>query len=300
MNDRATEGPGDAIEQILTARTRPIDGFEVVRLLPAIERRLVGPFIFFDHFGPAQLPPGQGFDVRPHPHINLATVTYLFEGSLFHRDSLGNAQAITAGAINWMTAGRGIVHSERTPPELRRTGSRMHGLQLWVALPRAAEESDPSFVHYPADALPELNIEGVAIRVLVGSAFGITSPVAVLSPTVYLEIRLPPLGRLELPADYRERGLYVVQGEIGCGGTQAGQQRMLVFAHGVTPVVRAGGEGAHVMLVGGASLDGPRHIWWNFVSSSKERIEQAKADWREGRIGVIPGDDQEFIPLPDR
>ena len=212
--------PVDAIEQVLTARSRPIDGFDVARLLPAAERRMVGPFIFFDHFGPDTLLPGQGFDVRPHPHINLATVTYLFQGGMFHRDSLGSQQRIEPGAINWMTAGRGIVHSERTPPDQRATGSEPHGLQLWVALPRAVEESDPSFRHYPAETLPSVNVEGVAVRVMVGAAFGLTSPVAVLSPTLYAEIKLPPGRRVQVPASHEQRAVYVVDGAIttrGCG-----------------------------------------------------------------------------------
>jgi redox-sensitive bicupin YhaK (pirin superfamily) len=293
-------GPADSIDQVLSARNRPIDGFAVARLLPAAERRMVGPFIFFDHFGPATLPPGQAFDVRPHPHINLATVTYLFQGGMFHRDSLGSQQRIDPGAINWMTAGRGIVHSERTPPDLRASGSEAHGLQLWVALPRAAEECEPSFRHYPAESLPSVIVDGVAVRVLVGSAFGISSPVAVLSPTIYAEIRLPAGGRLELTDDHEQRGIYVVDGAITTAGVRADRRQLIVFRRGGRPVLRAPGGGAHLVLIGGEPLDGPRHIWWNFVSSSKERIEQAKADWKAMRIGTIPGDDREFIPLPEK
>jgi redox-sensitive bicupin YhaK (pirin superfamily) len=299
--DPSIDGPADAIEQVLVARNRPIDGFEVARLLPAAERRMVGPFIFFDHFGPATLPPGQGFDVRPHPHVNLATVTYLFQGGMFHRDSLGSQQRIEPGAINWMTAGRGIVHSERTPPDLRATGSQAHGLQLWVALPRAAEEQPPSFNHYPTEVLPAVDAgEGVTVRVLVGTAFGVRSPVAVLSPTVYAELRLPPGARVELPGDHEQRGIYVVDGAVTTAGVRAERQQLVVFRRGVRPVLRAEAAGAHVVLIGGEPLDGPRHIWWNFVSSSKERIEQAKADWKAMRIGTIPGDDREFIPLPEK
>jgi redox-sensitive bicupin YhaK (pirin superfamily) len=262
---------------------------------------MVGPFIFFDHFGPATLPPGQGFDVRPHPHVNLATVTYLFQGGMFHRDSLGSRQRIEPGAINWMTAGRGIVHSERTPPDLRAAGSQAHGLQLWVALPRAAEEQPPSFNHYPSEVLPAVDAgEGVTVRVLVGTAFGVRSPVAVLSPTVYAEIRLPPGARVELPSDHEQRGVYVVDGAITTAGVRAERQRLVVFRRGVRPVLCAEAAGAHVVLIGGEPLDGPRHIWWNFVSSSKERIEQAKTDWKAMRIGTIPGDDREFIPLPEK
>jgi redox-sensitive bicupin YhaK (pirin superfamily) len=296
----ATAVPSDtpAVEQILEAHTRRIDSFTVARVLPSVGRRLVGPFAFFDHFGPTVLLPGEGLDVRPHPHINLATVTYLFEGEILHRDSLGSRQAIQPGAINWMTAGSGIVHSERTPPELRHSGSNLHGIQLWVALPREAEETAPAFHHHPAGTLPALERDGMRLRLLVGSAYGLTSPVAVFSPMVYAEVQLPAGGRLELPAEHRERAVYVVDGTVACGQELGERGHMLVFAPGGIPVVQAQAA-ARVMLIGGAPLEGPRTIWWNFVSSSKERIEKAKADWREGRFPRVPGDETEFIALPE-
>jgi redox-sensitive bicupin YhaK (pirin superfamily) len=286
-----------AIETIIDARPRRIDGFTVGRVLPSAARRLVGPFIFFDHMGPAVLAPGQGMDVRPHPHINLATVTYLFDGEILHRDSLGSEQPIRPGAINWMTAGKGIVHSERTPPDLRRAGSRMHGLQLWVALPTALEETAPEFHHHPAEALPHATVDRVSLRILAGSAYGATSPVRTLSPLVYVEAKMPAGSRLELPWA-PERAAYVVDGAITCGTEQAAHGRMLVFTSGSNPVLCADSD-ARVVLIGGAPLDGPRHIWWNFVSSSKERIEQAKEAWRAGRFTKVPGDEKEFIPLPE-
>jgi redox-sensitive bicupin YhaK (pirin superfamily) len=297
----ATAVPSDtpAVELILEAQTRYIDSLTVARVLPSVGRRLVGPFAFFDHFGPARLLPGEGLDVRPHPHINLATVTYLFEGEILHRDSLGSRQLIQPGAINWMTAGSGIVHSERTPVELRHTGSNLHGIQLWVGLPREKEETEPAFFHHPADALPVLERgDGTRLRLLVGSAFGLTSPVAVLSPMVYAEVMLPAGGRLELPPEHRERAVYVVEGVVACGQELGERGRMLVFAEGGIPVVQAEAP-SRVMLIGGAPLDGPRTIWWNFVSSSRERIEKAKADWREGRFPRVPGDEAEIIPLPE-
>ncbi len=283
---------------IIEGRERDIDGFRLVRVLPNAARRLVGPFVFFDHVGPAELVPGVGLDVRPHPHINLATVTYLFDGEFLHRDSLGNEQVIRPGAINWMTAGRGIVHSERTPPSLRKTGSHLHGLQLWVALPKAHEEAPPSFHHHDAEVFPVVKVDGVTLRVLAGSSFGQTSPVRTLSPLFYVEATLPAGGRLKLPNDHRERAAYVADGAVACGSERGRPGRMLVFAEGTEPVLEAEGP-SRVMLLGGAPLDGPRHVWWNFVSSSKDRIEQAKRDWRDGRFGKVPGDETEFIPLPE-
>lgn len=287
-----------AIETILEARPRDLGGFMVGRVLPSASRRLVGPFIFFDHMGSAQLLPGQAVDVRPHPHINLATVTYLFEGEMVHRDSLGSNQPIRPGAINWMTAGRGIAHSERTPLELRRSGSRAHGIQLWVALPRAHEEVEPDFSHHPATTLPILEERGVHLRVLVGSAYGAASPVRTLSPLFYVEASLGAGQELPLPREHEERAAYVVEGTVASGAEVATAGKMLVFARGGEPVLKSE-NGARVMLLGGAPLDGPRHIWWNFVSSSKERIEQAKRDWKEGRFAKVPGDEVEFIPLPE-
>ena len=286
-----------AIETIIEARKRDLGGFTVGRVLPAPARRLVGPFIFFDHMGPAELARGQGLDVRPHPHINLATVTYLFEGEIVHRDSLGSHQPIQPGAINWMTAGRGIVHSERTGPELRRTGSRLHGLQLWVALPQADEETAPDFRHYPASTLPAPDVNGVRVRVLAGKAYGATSPVATLSPLFYVDATMSAGDALPLPREHAERAAYVVGGVISCGEERVEASRMIVFTPGSTPVLRAESP-ARVMLLGGAPIDGERYIWWNFVSSAKERIEQAKRDWKESRFPQVPGE-TESIPLPE-
>jgi redox-sensitive bicupin YhaK (pirin superfamily) len=268
-----------------------LDGFTVGRVLPSARRRMVGPFIFLDHMGPAELMPGGGMDVRPHPHINLATVTYLFEGEIVHRDSLGYVQPIRPGEINWMTAGRGIAHSERTAPELRATGSRLHGVQLWVALPQAHEEDEPSFDHYEAEVIPSRG----NVRVLAGSGYGLTSPVRTFSPLIYAEITLEEGETLEFPDEHPELSALIVSGaldDIGAG-------RMLIFDRPEAPLLRAQHR-THLMLLGGAPLDGKRHIWWNFVSSSKERIEQAKRDWKEGRFAKIPGDDVEFVPLPSR
>jgi redox-sensitive bicupin YhaK (pirin superfamily) len=287
-----------AIETLVEAKQRDIGGFSVRRVLPSARRRLVGPFIFFDHMGPAAFPAGQGIDVRPHPHINLATVTYLFEGEIIHRDSLGSLQAIRPGAINWMTAGRGIVHSERTDPETRKSGSRLHGVQLWVALPCAHEETEPEFRNYPAATLPDIAQGSSRLRVLAGSAYGVASPVRTLSPLFYVEAAIPAGGELPLPEEHRDRAAYVVEGVVSCGDERIEAARMAVFAPGPTSPLRAE-SAARVMLLGGAPLDGERHIWWNFVSSSRERIEQAKRDWKEGRFQPVPGE-TESIPLPER
>jgi redox-sensitive bicupin YhaK (pirin superfamily) len=283
---------------ILEGRQRDIDGFPLVRVLPSPRRRLVGPFIFFDHIGPADVAPGQGLDVRPHPHINLATVTYLFEGEFTHRDSLGFEQVIRPGAINWMTAGRGIVHSERTPAALRKTGSRLHGLQIWVALPKEQEEVLPDFHHHGAETLPAFEQDGIAIRVLAGAAFGRTSPVRTLSPLFYVETKLPAGARLRMPDGYADRAAYVVEGAVRSAAERAHRAQMILFDEGDEAVVEAE-EPSRVMLFGGARLDGERHIYWNFVSSSPERIERAKREWQEGRFPRVPGDETEFIPLPD-
>ena len=294
---RATSATTPAIETIIEARKRDLGGFSVGRLLPSERRKLVGPFIFFDYIGPVTFAAGQGIDVRPHPHINLATVTYLFEGEIVHRDSLGSAQPIRPGAINWMTAGKGIVHSERTAPDLKKSGSRLHGVQLWVALPKAHEETEPEFRHYLARDLPELEERDARIRVLAGTAYGAESPVHTLSPLFYVEAAIPSGGELPLPAEHRERAAYVVEGTVRCGDERVEASRLIVFAPGSTPVLRAEAA-ARVLLLGGAPMDGERHIWWNFVSSSRERIEQAKRDWKEGRFAPVPGE-TEFIPLPD-
>lgn len=273
------------------------------RVLPTTEHRLVGPFIFWDHMGPASFEPMHGLDVRPHPHIGLATVTYLFEGELVHKDTLGSDQSIQPGAVNWMTAGRGIAHSERTSPQARKRGSRVHGIQSWVALPLDREETEPSFHHHPAGAVPETSLEGVRVRVLAGVAYGLTSPARVLSPMFYVEAVLPAATRIAVPEGHEERAAYVVEGAVVCDDLTISEDRtisegeMIVVAPGVDVVLSAQGP-SRVMLLGGARLEGVRHIWWNFVSSSEERIDQAKRDWTEGRFGKIPGDDVEFIPLP--
>jgi redox-sensitive bicupin YhaK (pirin superfamily) len=287
------------IDTVIRPRLRELgDGFQVRRVLPSGARRLVGPFIFFDHFGPLALPVGRGLDVRPHPHINLATVTYLFDGEIVHRDSLGSLQTIKPGDVNWMTAGRGIVHSERSSAEQRRLGPRLHGLQSWVALPTALEESEPSFQHVAGDHLPALEGDGVKMRIVAGSAFGQTAPVAVLSPLFYVAVQLAAEAVVTLPDDHAERALYVVAGQVTCDGQTLTQGEMAVFLPDTLASARAIGPG-QVMLLGGAPLDGTRHVEWNFVSSRPERIEAAKTAWKAGHFPKVPGDEVEFIPLPE-
>jgi hypothetical protein len=286
------------IELVIPQRRRDLGGFEVGRVLPFAKRRMVGPFIFFDHMGPARLAPGEGLDVRPHPHIGLATVTYLFAGEILHRDSLGSVQPIRPGDVNWMTAGRGIAHSERTPPELRAAGPGVHGIQTWVALPRAAEEVAPSFSHHPRASLPVVESPGATVRVIAGRAFGVRSPVGVFSDTLYAAAELEPGASLAVPPEHEERGVYVVEGAVAIGETAVEAGQLAVLAEGVGIEVRAPFS-ATLMLLGGAKMDGPRFIWWNFVSSSKERIERAKDDWRADRFGQVPGE-TERIPLPER
>ena len=274
------------------------DGFVVRRLLPSAARRRVGPFVFFDHIGPVAMAAGKGMDVRPHPHIGLATVTYLYEGALTHRDSLGFEQVIRPGDVNWMTAGRGIVHSERTPAPERASGHRMHGVQTWVALPLAHEEAEPGFFHHAADSLPAREQDGVRLRVIAGEAFGLRSPVTVFAPTLYVDVEFLRAGRLALPPEHVERALYVAAGDVRVDGAPLPAERLLVLAEGVDVDIASDGP-ARVLLCGGAPLDGERHLWWNFVASSRERIEQAKADWFAQRFGRVPGE-SEFIPLPQR
>lgn len=274
------------------------DGFVVRRLLSSAARRRVGPFVFFDHIGPVAMAAGKGMDVRPHPHIGLATVTYLYEGALTHHDSLGFEQVIRPGDVNWMTAGRGIVHSERTPAAERAAGHRMHGIQTWVALPQAHEEAEPAFFHHAANSLPTLERDGVHLRVIAGEAFGLRSPVAVFAPTLYVDVEFVAAGRLVVPPEHAERGVYVAAGDVRVDGKPLPAEHLLVLAEGVEVEIASDGP-ARVLLCGGAPLDGERHLWWNFVSSSRERIEQAKADWLAQRFGQVPGE-SEFIPLPER
>jgi hypothetical protein len=288
----------DAIERVIVPRSVDLGGFQVHRALPSAQSRMVGPFIFFDHFGPAVFRSGDGIDVRPHPHIGLATVTYLFDGEIVHRDSLGTAMAIKPGAVNWMTAGRGIVHSERTGPERRAVGDRLHGLQCWVALPAAEEETAPAFAHTAATAIPELTDNGLALRVVAGKLQGLRSPVVTTWDTLLAEAHLKAGTAFPLDAGHEERAVYVLAGEIEIAGDRHGPERLLVLRPGDRIVVRALTD-AHIVVVGGAAMDGPRHIWWNFVSSRKDRIEAAKADWKAGRFDTVPGDATEFIPLPD-
>jgi redox-sensitive bicupin YhaK (pirin superfamily) len=275
------------------------DGFFVTRLLPQIARRSIGPFVFFDYFGPVDFAPGKGVDVRPHPHIGLATVTYLFEGAQMHRDTLGSVQEITPGDVNWMTAGRGIAHSERTGAEMRARGHRLHGIQSWVGLPQADEEAEPAFHRFARDQLPEREDKGVTLRMIAGEIFGQKSPVKVFSPIFYADARFAPGGALHYTSEHEERAFFVVEGEVQTSETNVhGPGAMLMLDKGEEVTLYADAL-ARVMLLGGAPLDGPRHIWWNFVSSSKDRIERAKQEWKDGKFGLIPGDDKEFIPLPE-
>ena len=275
------------------------DGFMVRRMLPVLQVRHVGPFVFFDHIGPAQFTAGKGMDVRPHPHIGLATVTWLFDGAIRHRDSLGSLADIYPGEVNWMTAGRGIVHSERTPPEERQSGQQLHGIQVWVALPQADAEVEPEFHHHDRAALPQIRQPGVEAVLIAGSAYGEHSPVKVFAPMFFLEARLAAGAELALPQEHAERGVHVVEGAVSWGALDVGATQMAVQAGSSAPSLRAREE-SRVMLFGGAPLDGERHLWWNFVASTRERIEQAKAEWREQRFGKVPGDEVEFIPLPER
>ena len=282
--------------QLIEGRQRDLGGFVVRRILPAAVRRMVGPFVFFDHMGPADLAAGEGIDVRPHPHIGLATVTYLFEGEIIHRDSLGSVQAIRPGAVNWMTAGRGIVHSERTGSEERARPGRLHGIQSWVALPDGDAETAPSFHHHPADRLPSIEREGVGMRLIAGRAYGHRAPVETLSEMFYLDARFAAGARLSLPEDHPERALYVVDGSVRLAHVAVEPGIMAVCPAGHPGVIEAVTP-ARLMLLGGAPLGG-RRVWWNFVAASAERIERAKEDWRAGRFPPVPGE-TEFIPLPE-
>ena len=292
------ENQSDSVLLVIDPRPRDLGGFTVRRLLPAAGNRMVGPFIFLDHMGPAVMEQGAGMDVRPHPHIALATVTYLFEGEIIHRDTLGSEIAIHPGDVNWMLAGRGIAHSERSSPEERARGVRLHGIQSWVALPTAREEDAPAFAHHPARTLPKVRREGAQLTVIAGTAYGAESPVGVLSPTLYVEARLEDGARLKIDEGHPQRAVHVVEGTARIGDRRIGPGTMAVLRAGAEVNVEAEGT-SRLMLLGGAPLDGDRHIWWNFVSSSKERIERAKDDWRSGRFGKVRGDEKEFIPLPE-
>lgn len=291
----ATPAPCAAIETVLQPRERDLGGFSVRRVLPTAQRRMVGPWIFFDHMGPARFPAGEGINVRPHPHIGIATVTYLFEGEILHRDSLGSLQAIRPGDLNLMVAGRGIVHSERERPEISAEEHIQHGLQLWLALPEADEETEPAFHHYPEQTIPTVTVDGVPVRVMMGSAYGAQSPVRVFSETLYLEARLQPGQTLTLP-DGDERAVYVVSGELRAQDTEMPTHSMTIFS-GEPGIAVTATTASTIALVGGAPI-GERHIEWNFVSSRRERIEQAERDWQDGRFPKVPGDEHEFIPLP--
>jgi redox-sensitive bicupin YhaK (pirin superfamily) len=290
----------DALELIIVPRVRDLgDGFMVRRALPHSQRQMIGPFIFFDQMGPVQLVPGRGMDVRPHPHIGLATVTYLFDGRVTHRDSEGNDMEITPGAMNLMTAGRGISHSERTPASVRSTGGGMFGIQSWIALPQDREEMVPLFEHFDAALLPEVKDNGVRARVIAGSAFGRNSPVGMVSEWFYVEVQLDVDASAPLDANHEERAIYVTEGEVEIAGDKFEAPQLLVFRPGDRITVKAI-RPSRLMFLGGSALEGPRYLWWNFVSSRKERIEQAKEEWKSGKFALIPGDDKEFIPLPDK
>lgn len=291
----ATLSPCGAVEMILQPREKDLGGFSVRRLLPTARRKMVGPWIFFDHMGPARFPAGSGINVRPHPHIGIATVTYLFEGEILHRDSLGSLQPIRPGDINLMVTGRGMVHSERERPEVTASEHALNGLQLWLALPESDEETEPAFHHYPGNDIPTTTIDGVPVRVMMGSAYGVSSPVRLHSETLYLEADLQPGQTLPLP-EAEERAVYVVSGALSAQDTEMPGQSMTIFSNQPGIVVKAT-QPSRIALIGGAPV-GKRFIEWNFVSSRQERIEQAKRDWQQGRFPKVPGDEEEFIPLP--
>ncbi len=289
----------DAIETLIVPRARDLGGFEVRRALPSAKRQMVGPFIFFDQMGPAEFLVGGGIDVRPHPHIGLATVTYLFEGEVMHRDSLGTELSIKPGELNLMSAGKGIVHSERTSEAAKALGPKLFGIQSWVALPESHEESAPAFIHYGADELPMLNDHGVSVRVIAGEVMGVKAPTQTAWPTLYADAVLAPGASIPLDPTFDERGIYTVKGTVDIAGDTFGPGQLLVFKPGDTITIKATDD-ARFIILGGEPMDSKRYIWWNFVSSSKERIEQAKADWKEKRFDIVPGDEEEFIPLPEK
>jgi redox-sensitive bicupin YhaK (pirin superfamily) len=282
---------------LLEPHTKDLGGFEVRRLLPGHPHKMVGPFIFFDHMGPARLAPGAGVDVRPHPHIGLATVTYLFDGALMHRDSLGTVQRIEPGAVNWMIAGHGIVHSERSPNEDRPTGPRLHGIQAWVALPLTHEQAEPAFTHHAKTEIPLITLPGVYMHLIAGTAFGRTAPTPTSSPMFYLAVEMEAGAAFELPLEHEERGIYAVAGDVQVGTTTL-PTRHLAVVPASTPVRICARAASRVMLIGGASMDGDRHIWWNFVASTRELMDAAARRWESGGFPQVPGE-TEFIPLPE-
>ncbi len=295
----------DAIETVIVPRARDLGGFEVRRALPAPKRQMVGPFIFFDQMGPAEFLPSRGMDVRPHPHIGLATISYLYRGRMHHRDSLGTDKWIEPGAVNWMVAGNGITHSERTDDETQREPMPFFGIQTWVALPDAQEDAPASFEHVGKDALPFLEAEGKQVRLILGDAYGERAPVEVASEMFYADAVLQAGAAIPLPDNHEDRGAYVVEGSVEVAGQTYDTGQMMVFRPGDNLSLKAGPKGARLMLLGGATLPGPRYIWWNFVASSRDRIDAAKEawraeDWAHGRFQLPPGDDQEHIPLPER
>ncbi|MEL6505690.1 MAG: pirin family protein [Pseudomonadota bacterium] len=297
-------GSMDAIETIIVPRARDLGGFEVRRALPAPKRQMVGPFIFFDQMGPAEFLTDQGIDVRPHPHIGLATVTYLYNGEFQHRDSLGTNQMIYPGEVNWMIAGNGVTHSERTSAQTRKTGSNLFGIQTWVALPEKDEETDAGFEHHGKEALPFIEGEGKKVRLIIGHAWGERAPTRTFSDMFYADVVLQPGAAIPLPDNHEDRGLYVVDGSITVAGDTFEAGRMMVFRPGDAITVKAGEQGARLMALGGDTLGQSRHIWWNFVASSKDKIDAAKeawraGDWQHGRFQLPPDDKDEFIPLPD-
>jgi len=285
------------IATLLTPHLRDLGDLKVRRVLPAFPTKMVGPFIFFDHFGPVSFAPGRGIDVRPHPHIGLATVTYLFDGAMTHRDSIGSVQRIEPGDVNWMTAGKGIAHSERTPPEERSRGHSAHGIQTWVALPKAHEHDEPTFSHHPNATLPEIDLAGVRMRLIAGTAFGRRAPVPTFSPTFYVAVELDAGASFDLPPEHEERGVYVIDGDIRVAGGAVAPTQMAVLEPWTTVQIDAVSP-ARILLLGGAKMDGDRFIWWNFVASSKELIRAASQRWREQGFPPIPGE-TEFIPLPE-
>ena len=296
MSQIPSVGSG-VVEQVIQAEEKNLGGFTVRRALPAAERRMVGPFVFFDHFGPVGFPPGEGVDVRPHPHIGISTVTWLVEGEITHRDSLGSHLPVRPGAVGLMTSGRGIVPSERSSPEDKARGVKLHGIQLWLALPAGLQETAPAFAHYEPDAIPLAASSNPQIKVIIGEAYGVRSPVAFPSPTLYGELLFDEAGETALPEGYEERALYLMEGQLALDGVELSSGDMAVVRSGAEASLEAPGP-ARAMLLGGAPYPEARTLWWNFVSTSKERIEQAKSDWKDGRFDPVPGE-TEFIPLPD-